>query len=301
MIALDTGWHYGDTTTPRAPQPPFILTSPPLASPPLSLPNTLLGMLCQPPLTGASPPVTAACPLLVEAVQSGDVPKFNLFWHRFLPPFICQPNRLWAIMCSSVLHVWSVLHSVWKCLCARSLYRRPLLQKACKHGCFLLWSCLHHTVKGVFRDNTRLTIWITVTAAFLLQGRNGDESEKEIGVTQQTSGLSFENTNKVFKVDWVKCMCTQVNVSKYLHVHVHERAHRARPLQAGMCHLFVLSVLMWTRPATRRAVTDQQTDPCYPTHFHLLSPYFLPPRLPAFSTGIIYPLLSRHHLWHMEC
>lgn len=99
-------------------------------------------------------------------------------------------------------------------------------------------------------------------------------------------------------------MCAHVNVSKCLHVHMHERVHIPGPLQAGMCHLFVLSVLMWAWPARRGAVTDQQTNPCYPTHFHLLShpvssPSF-PSRLPAFSTGIKYPLLSRRHLWHME-
>lgn len=196
MIALDTGWHYGDTTTPRAPQPPAILTSPPLPSPPFpSLPNTLLGMLCQPPLTGASPPVTAACPLLVEAVQSGDVPKFNLFWHRFLPPFICQPNRLWTIMRSSVLHVWAVHHSVPKVFVLGPFIKGFC---ACKHGCFLLWSRLHHTAEGVFRDDTPLTIWITVTAAFLLQGRNGDEWEKETGVIQQIKKWLYLNINKVF-------------------------------------------------------------------------------------------------------
>lgn len=64
------------------------------------------------------------------------------------------------------------------------------------------------------------------------------------------------------------CLCAHMNVSKCLHVH--ERVHIPRALQAGMCHLFVLSVLMWAWPARRGAVTDQQTNPCHPVH--LLSP-----------------------------
>lgn len=103
---LTLRWHHNASCAPASTTTTTIRSSPPFPS----LPDTLLRILCQPPLTGALPLVTAACPLLVEAVLSRDVPKFNLLWHRFLPPFICQPNRLWTIMLFSALDVWAVRH-----------------------------------------------------------------------------------------------------------------------------------------------------------------------------------------------
>lgn len=70
---------------------------------------------CHSLVTAAMPLVTACCPLLVEAVECWDVPKFNLVMlrHRFLPPSIHQPSCLWTIMICVCLCVLSDVYAMF--------------------------------------------------------------------------------------------------------------------------------------------------------------------------------------------
>lgn len=83
MIALDTGWHDGDTTTPHVPgpfpslppSPPAILTSPPLPLPASHPPQDVVRPRCQAPLDLSVAPgdrrvPSARCPRVQSALAS---------------------------------------------------------------------------------------------------------------------------------------------------------------------------------------------------------------------------------------
>lgn len=87
---LTLRWHRNASCAPALPSPHHH-PPPPVLYPPCPAPS-FLPMLCQPPLTGAVPSVTAECPLLVEAVQS--IQSSVWFGNAFCHPSYVIPTMI---------------------------------------------------------------------------------------------------------------------------------------------------------------------------------------------------------------
>lgn len=125
---------------------------------------------CHSPVTAAMPLVTACCPLLVEAVECWDVPKFNLVMlrHRFLPPSIHQPSCLWTIMICVCLCVLSFV-----CMrCSHSSFIPEHIIAAVSPTCFFFYLFFFTSV-SVW---TNLRLWMCPVRVNLIDSVHHTES-----------------------------------------------------------------------------------------------------------------------------